>query len=159
MVKFATKGMRIVARTAHSGRDTEGRTHLGDNVGSLTVKGDEESTPGGKSAEDHLQDPQRRRFSRTALTGSAVLLSLANRPAWSQTVDCMSLATINSFNPATGMFASAPAGRPDHNEKLAAEIHRLGLPPDYLGTDGNFSTCQDPDALDGVCLVRGDCAP
>lgn len=106
-----------------------------------------------------LQDPTRRRFSRSTLLGSAVLLSLGNRSAWGQTVACMSVTTINSFDPALGMFASAPVGRPDHNENLAAEIHRISLPPDYLGTDGSYSTCKDPDALDGICLVKGDCPP
>ena len=129
-------------------------------MGSFTDSKGDESTAGSTSAPSvQLQDPQRRHFSRNALAGSAVLLSLANRSAWGQTVDCMSLPTINSFNPTTGMFASAPAGRPDHNENLAAEIHRLSQPPDYLGTDGNYSTCQDPDSLDGICLVKGDCPP
>jgi hypothetical protein len=129
-------------------------------VGSFTDSKGDENTAGSTSAPSvQLQDPQRRHFSRNALAGGAVLLSLGNRSAWGQTVDCMSLTTINSFNPTTGMFASAPAGRLDNNENLAAEIHRLSQPPDYLGTDGNYSTCQDPDSLDGICLVKGECPP
>lgn len=104
-----------------------------------------------------LQNPQRRKFSRNALAGSAVLLSLGNRSAWGQTVGCMSVATLNSFNPTTGMFISAPAGRPEHNENLAAEIHRISSPPDFRGTDGIYSACQDPASLDGVCLIKGEC--
>jgi hypothetical protein len=129
-------------------------------VGSFTDKNGAKNTAGSESAQaGQLQDPNRRHFSRTALAGSAVLLSLGNRSAWGQTIDCMSVTTINSFDPTTGMFASAPAGKPGHNENLAAEIHRISSPPDYLGTDGTFSTCQDPDAIDSICLVKGDCPP
>ena len=114
-------------------------------------------------------DAGRRRFSRRALAGGAVLVSLGNRSAWGQTVvGCMSVATIASFNPETGMFVSAPGGRPEHDEALAAEIHQVSGPfdGDYFGTgpgtDGVtiYSTCQDPAELDGVCLVEGpDCPP
>jgi hypothetical protein len=108
-----------------------------------------------------LQSPDRRHFSRNVLAGSAVLLSLGNRSAWGGggggTLGCMSVTTLNSFNPATGMFVSAPAGRKEHNVDLAKEIHRISNPPDYLGTDGRDSTCQDPKSLDGICLVRGRC--
>jgi hypothetical protein len=129
-------------------------------VGSFTNNNGDENTAGGASAPaGQPMDRHRRNFSRNALAGSAVLLSLGNRSAWGQTIDCMSVTTINSFNPATGMFASTPAGRPDHNENLAAEIHRISSPPDYLGTDGTFSTCQDPNSLDSICLVKGDCPP
>jgi hypothetical protein len=129
-------------------------------VSNFTDKTDEEYTEG--SASVTAAKPtnlQRRHFSRNALAGSAVLLSLGNRNAWGQTIDCMSVATINSFDPATGMFASAPPGRPDHNENLAAEIHRISSPPDYLDTDGTFSTCEDPESIDGICLVMGECPP
>jgi len=109
-----------------------------------------------------LQDPSRRRFSRGALAGSAVLLSLGNRAAWGgggHPIGCMSLTTLNSFNPATGMFVSAPSGviRPDHNEDLAAELHRIGDAPLFTGTDGEYSVCEDPNSLDSVCLVKGVC--
>ena len=69
----------------------------------------------------------------------------------------MSVMTVNSFNPETGMFISAPAGRPDHNEDLAEAIHRIGDPPDYIGRDGNWRVCEDPVSFDGVCLVKGRC--
>jgi len=105
-------------------------------------------------------DANRRRFSRNALAGGAVLLSLGNRSAFGATLGCMSVATINSFDPATNMFISAPAGRPTRNEDLAAEIHRISnSETPFLGTDGHYSTCQDPNSLDGVCLIRGNCPP
>jgi hypothetical protein len=129
-------------------------------VSSFTDKNGDENTPVGKSAPaGELHDPNRRHFSRQALAGSAVLLSLGNRSAWGQTVDCMSVTTINSFDPTTGLFASAPAGKLNHNADLAAEIHRISDAPDYLGTDGTLSTCKDPDDVDGICLVSGDCPP
>ena len=116
-----------------------------------------------------LPDPGRRRFSQTALAGSAVLLSLGNRSAWGQTVvDCMSVTTLSSFNPDTGMFVSAPGGRPEHNEALAAEIHHVSDPndgnyfaTDMIGTDGEtiYSTCRDTSDPDDVCLVEGSECP
>ena len=132
-----------------------------DQSGDNDVDRDKEARPGSPA------DPSRRHFSRRALAGGAVLASLGNRSAWGQTVvGCMSVATIASFNPETGMFVSAPGGRPEHDEVLAAEIHHVSAPfdGDYfgtgLGTDGQtiYSTCQDPNNLDGVCLVEGpDC--
>ena len=110
-----------------------------------------------------VKNLNRRRFSRNALAGSAVLLSLGNRSAWGgQTMGCMSVNTLNSFDPVQGMFISAPAQangelKPEHNVELAKEIHRIASPPDYLGTDGTYSTCPDPDSLDGVCVVKGNC--
>ena len=115
-----------------------------------------------------LTDRGRRRFSGVALASSAVLLSLGNRSAWGQTVvDCMSVTTLNSFNPDTGMFVSAPGGRPEHNETLAAEIHHISAPKDGnyigtdIGTDGEtiYSTCQDLTDPDSVCLVEGSDCP
>jgi hypothetical protein len=106
------------------------------------------------------QSPGRRHFSIAALAGSAVLLSLGNRAAWggsNKVLGCMSVATLNSFNPSTNMFISAPAGRPEHNAEMAAEIHRISSPPNFLGTDGKFSTCQHPTSLDSVCIVKGNC--
>ena len=120
-----------------------------------------------------LQDPKRRSFSRKALVGSAVLLSLGNRAAWGQATNlCMSVATINSFDPTSGVFISAPAGangfpgqRPDHNANLANEIHRISSEgTDYVGTgigsDGNtYSSCVDPGSADKRCLVQGEICP
>jgi len=105
----------------------------------------------------------RRRFSRNAVIGGAVLLSLGNRSAWGgspdNTAGCMSVMTLNSFNPEEGHFISAPAGRPEHNEDLAAAIHRIGNAPDYTGVsrDGRWRVCEDPGSLDRVCYVRGEC--
>lgn len=135
-------------------------SYLGVGVGSFTDKDSStEATDSQLASAGQLPDPSRRRFSRSALAGSAVLLSLGNRAAWGQTIGCMSVATLNSFNPATGHFISAPAGRPQHNEQLAARIHSISSPPNYLGTNGTDSSCKDPNSLDGICLVRGDCAP
>jgi hypothetical protein len=121
-------------------------------------------THGGES--DRLGPPPdqgRRRFSRAALGGGAVLASLGNRSAWGQTnLGCMSVMTIASFNPQTGMFVSAPGGRPEHNEALAAEIYRIaGGNPNYLGTgigsDGNvYTACVNRDNRDSVCLIQGE---
>jgi len=128
-----------------------------DKIGGNELHGGESAPP----------DPGRRRFSRRALAGGAVLVSLGNRSAWGQTVvGCMSVTTIASFNPVTQMFVSAPGGRPEHDEGLALEIHTVSYPDDVsfigsgLGTDGQtlYSTCVDPNNIDGVCLVEGpDC--
>jgi len=122
---------------------------------------EENHSEGASNRPDRVADPTRRRFSRHALAGGAVVLSLSNRAAWgggtSHVAGCMSVMTLNSFNPETGMFVSAPAGRPEHNEDLAAEIHRIADAPDYLGRDGQWGVCRNPDDLDGVCLVRGKC--
>ncbi len=136
----------------------------------LTDKNHDNDAAGDSSLapKDALADPNRRRFSRTALTGSAVLLSLGNRAAWggqTQIMGVMSLATLNSFNPATGLFISAPTGKlgkaqtakPAHNVNLAKEIHRVSAPPTYVGTDGTYSTCKDPTTLDSIILVKGKC--
>jgi hypothetical protein len=138
-------------------------------VDSNSDKKGDASTLGGESAQSGpLPDPGRRRFSRTALASSAVLLSLGNRSAWGQTVvGCMSVATLDSFNPATGLFTSAPGGRPEHNETLANEIHHVSFPDDvtYIGTGTGldnvteYSTCQDLVSVDGVCLVEGVVCP
>jgi hypothetical protein len=105
-----------------------------------------------------IPDPGRRRFSRSAIAGSAVLLSLGNRAAWGAQVGCMSVATLNSFNPATGNFMSAPGARPEHNVDLAAKIHEISNPPNYIGSAGSgtnrYCTRQNPQSLDGVCLYK-----
>jgi len=111
------------------------------------------------ASDREIPNPQRRRFARNALGGGAVMLSLGNRAAWGQTIGCMSIATINSFDPNTQMFMSAPGARPEHNESLASEIHRLGVAPDYLGTDGTYTTCQDDANPEGVCLILGPSCP
>jgi len=114
--------------------------------------GDSDRNTGDPARPELLPDPGRRRFSSRALAGGAVLVSLGNRSAWGQTVvGCMSVTTIASFNPATGMFVSAPGGRPEHDEGLAAEIHHVSAPDDVtfigsgLGTDN--------------CLVEGPVCP
>jgi hypothetical protein len=152
---------------------------LGVGVGSFTDKDSDTNAAGDQLVPTgQLHDPNRRRFSRNALASSAVLLSLANRSAWGgQTMGVMSLATLNSFDPATGLFVSAPVSKlsqtqnlvnvnqqvstqtdkPGHNVELAKEIHRISSPPDYLGTDGRYSTCKDPKSFDSVVLVKGKC--
>lgn len=110
-------------------------------------------------------DQSRRRFSGAALAGGAVLLSLGNRSAWgggsSSVAGCMSIMTLNSFHPETGMFTSAAAGadRPEHNIDLAKRIHEIGGAPEFLGRDrgSRWRTCEDPDDSSRICLVRGNC--
>jgi len=128
--------------------------------GSNTDKTDDPLTP-----DTQLPDPARRRFSRSAIVGSAVVLSLGNRAAWGkdQLVGCMSLATIQSFNPTGGptgggAFVSAPNGRSQHNPGLAKQIHETGGGyPGFVGPPKpkkkDFYTIQDPDS-DGVCLFK-----
>jgi hypothetical protein len=129
---------------------------------------DTEATGDHSAAQGSLTDPNKRRFSRNALTGAAVLLSLANRAAWggqTQVMGVMSVATLNSFNPATGLFVSAPTGqagravvRPGHNVELAKEIRRISPNPPFTGgTDGTYSTCKDATSFDSVVLVKGKC--
>mgnify|MGYP003703312193 CR=1 FL=1 len=122
-----------------------------DNNSDLKTDGSEPAGAG------QLPDANRRRFSRNAIMGSAVVLSLGNRAAWGQTIGCMSVMTLESFNPDTG-FASAHPGRLGHDEDLARQIHEIGAPPTYLGSRGGLSTCQDPNSIDGVCLVEGSCS-
>jgi len=137
-------------------------------VDSFTDKNSDVAAAGSEPARSgQLQDPKRRSFSRKAIVGSAVLLSLGNRSAWGQANLCMSVATINSFDPAANMFVSAPSGqlRPDHNPDLAREIHRISsATDDYIGTgigtDGNtYSSCPDQYNYEARCLVQGDTCP
>lgn len=132
---------------------------MGVDLDNFTDKSEGTQAAQAGDSKEQLENATRRRFSRNALAGGAVLLSLGNRPAFGgATLGCMSVATINSFDPATNMFISAPAGRPTRNEDLAAEIHRISNSESpFLGTDGHYSTCQDPNSLDGVCLIRGNC--
>jgi hypothetical protein len=128
-------------------------------VGSFTDKDSStEQTDSPQVSSGQLPDPGRRRFSRSAIAGSAVLLSLGNRAAWGAQVGCMSLATLNSFNPATGNFMSAPGARPDHNVGLATKIHEISNPPNYIGSAGSgtnrYCTRVNPASLDGVCLYK-----
>ena len=90
------------------------------------LKGNESTEKPEIGNADASVDQSRRRFSRAAITGGAVLVSLGSRPAWGQVVDCMSVMTLNSFNPTTGMFMSAPGTRPDHLKlDLATRIHEM----------------------------------
>jgi hypothetical protein len=142
-------------------RDQLRHQKLGVGVGSFTDKdNDTDSVDIPLPETGQLQDANRRRFSRNALVSSAVLLSLANRSAWggqSQTMGVMSLATLNSFNPTTGLFISTPAQttRQGHNVGLAKEIHRIADPPSYLGTDGTYTTCKDPSSFENIILIKG----
>ncbi len=135
---------------------------MGVCVGSFTDNDKDSSTEQTDSllrSAGQLPDPSRRRFSRSAIAGSAVLLSLGNRAAWGGEVGCMSLATLNSFNPSTGTFMSAPGARPEHNVGFAEKIHEISNPPNYIGSAGTgtdrYCTRQNPDSLDGVCLYKG----
>jgi hypothetical protein len=128
-------------------------------VGSFTDKDSStEKADGPLESAGPLSDASRRRFSRSAIAGSAVLLSLGNRGAWGAQVGCMSVATLNSFNPATGNFMSAPGARPAHNVDLAQKIHDISNPPNYIGSQGSgtnrYCTRVNPQSLDGVCLYK-----
>jgi len=141
--------------------------YLGVGVSSFTDKdSNTDKTDGPLTPDTQLPDPARRRFSRSAIVGSAVVLSLGNRAAWgnSQLVGCMSLATIQSFNPTGGptgggAFVSAPNGRSQHNPELAKQIHETGGGnAGFIGGStgekadkGDFATKADPNS-DGVCL-------
>ena len=77
----------------------------------------------------------------------------------------MSIGTLNSYNPVTMAFASAPAGtRPGHDVNVARTIHDIAPPPTYEGTgiatlDGEiYTSCKDPNSVDTIILVKGtDC--
>ena len=130
-------------------------------MGSFTDKDSSTDTAGSPlESAGPLPDTSRRRFSRSAIAGSAVLLSLGNRAAWGAQVGCMSVATLNSFNPAptggTGTFMSAPGARPDHqNLNLAQKIHDISNPPTYIGSSGSGTnkvcTVQETASFDRVC--------
>jgi hypothetical protein len=139
-------------------------------VGSFTDKDKDNDTDaaGNPLTETgQLQDPNRRRFSRNALVGSAVLMSLGNRSAWGgQIVDSMSIPTLNSFNPSTNMFVSTPAQtRPGHNPVVARTIHDVADPPTYVGwgkstVDGKiYAACKDPTSMETINLVQGKNCP
>ncbi len=126
-------------------------------MGSFTDKDSStEKADGPLESAGPLSDASRRRFSRSAIAGSAVLLSLGNRGAWGAQLGCMSVATLNSFNPLTGNFMSAPGGRPDHNVGLAQQIHDISNPPTYIGSSGSgtnkICTVQETGSFDRVCL-------
>ncbi len=60
----------------------------------------------------------RRRFTRNALAGGAVMLSLGNRAAWGQMVDdCLSEPTWNSWVNGGDMFVSFDVNNPAQVEK------------------------------------------
>ena len=108
-------------------------------------------------ADGPLPSSNRRRFTRNAIAGSAVLLSLGNRGAWGQ-ANCMSVATLNSFNPNTGAFADSVApDRPGHDSVLAQQIHDIAGPETgYLGKVQSEITCLDP-TTGNICLETGSC--
>ena len=90
---------------------------------------------------DIAQNPNRRRFTRNAVVGSSVLLSLGNRAAWGVTPGCMSVMTLNSFDANSGTFASLPpGGKLGHDPDLAATI--LNPPNNFYETN-----CGDPELV------------
>jgi hypothetical protein len=103
----------------------------------------------------------RRRFTRNAIAGSAVLLSLGNRPAWGQDptlAGCMSVMTLNSFDPTLehGWASQPPGGnKPGHDYDLALRIDAIADPPGWVSGPGNPQTC----ALgDDIALIKnGSC--
>jgi hypothetical protein len=99
-------------------------------------------------------DPARRRFTRNALVGSAVIVSLGNRAAWGYTGNnvgaCMSGPTLASFATNGNTFASF---NPNHDETVAQDI------VDLLGNTGpignRHSVC--PDGTGGYCITDSSC--
>ncbi len=111
---------------------------------------DQELQEGASPSAEHGVPPQstRRRFTRNALMGSVVAVSLGNRTAWG-VEHCMSASILASYVAAGNMFASA---QPDHDADLAAEIIRLR---DLGGSDGVNQLCPEPTQ---TCVVpEGDC--
>ena len=86
----------------------------------------------------------RRRFTRGAVLGGAVVLSLGNRAAWSTEVApvCLSANTLASAaNYATGTHASM---NPVNQAKIV-EYRRLEAMPEYTTvSDGNGGSCVVP---------------
>lgn len=89
------------------------------------------------STEAHpVANTNRRRFTRNAVVGSAVIFSLSNRAAWGQDVTCMSTSILASFAGNGGlMFASAHPTQGEHNADDALKI--LNANPDYPVVDEN----------------------
>ena len=103
------------------------------------------------AAEATPSDANRRRFTRNALVGSAVLLSLGNRAAWGQAVpdECLSLPTWNSYTPGVG-FASLSPNNADKLDK-ADNIYNKGVDLDtYPGY-----ACPIPDQPAGGSIFTG----
>ena len=75
-----------------------------------TLKGDQES----RGEKANAPASSRRRFTRNALVGGSVIVSLANRPAWGNTLTpddlrCVSAGLFHSFD-TVGQVSLGPAG-------------------------------------------------
>jgi len=77
------------------------------------------------------QGASRRRFTRNALIGGTVLLSLGNRAAWANAVpgECLSQETWTSYVTNNYTFASLQPGHGDR-QMVADDILAAGTPPD-----------------------------
>lgn len=99
----------------------------------------------------------RRRFTRNAIVGSSVLLSLTNRAAWGYTGlytgQCMSGPTWASFTGNGNAFASL---QPDHlhSDEFGRDI--LELNASSTPIEGDVSC---PDGTGGYCIQKGNNCP
>jgi hypothetical protein len=92
------------------------------------------------SAEDIVPDLEsskvdvvtsRRQFNRKSIVGSAVLFSLANRPAWGQVPECISDGLFQSLDGAAGGMVS-------HHSELNADDYPFENPDGtHCTTDGS----------------------
>ena len=78
----------------------------------------------------------RRRFTRNAVAGSAVLLSLGNRAAWADQIGtCMSTPLFHSLTPINYIASAHP------QQAIADQILREGAPPNRIEDGADNQTC------------------
>ena len=78
----------------------------------------------------------RRRFTRNAVAGSAVLLSLGNRAAWADQIGtCMSTPLFHSLTPINYIASAHP------QQAIADQILREGAPPNRIEDFDDNQTC------------------
>ena len=117
-----------------------------------------ELTADGASVERGEQSPDssRRRFTRNAVLGGAVLLSLGNRAAWGYTGnhvgECMSGPTLASFTLNGNQFASF---NPAHDAELAQDI--VDLVNDNHSNYPSHTACSDGNG--GYCVSSNSGCP
>ena len=116
------------------------------------ASGTQETTGGTSGAMDTATvdtGSSRRQFTRQALTGIAVLFSLANRPVWSQTAngDCVSVGFLNSVG-----FSSLS---PELQDAKIADTKQQIEALQQLAEDRGMTTQeQNPGTTDAeVCIV------
>lgn len=98
------------------------------NEGNISAEAD-------ASQESTVAGSNRRRFTRNAVVGSAVLFSLGNRAAWGADPTCLSATFLASFSNVA--FSASPVGSDRYLDELKAETI---LAP---GNDGERYTDED----------------